>query len=456
MLFPVPRMVMRDGAGEIAADEAPANAPDPIPTRDERRRPREREDCRIEDRDLSTTEARPFAADSSSRRQVFDNAGVSRALAKHLAPPFVMAGVMPTAAGSPPRTKRHGIFSLAGTILLLATLALSATDSAGDRARARVRAEIDRLSRESAKLASGGGDSKATADQLAPVLESANRSQSAGRFYAALEGAGRVRVGLGAAAEMSGRSGKTAEEFDAFWSRTRADLAADRKSSGSSPSDLPAAVEALAQAAEGQVLVLADASRAYERVTGPEAGFYYLGQARSDADWAAFCRSLEIRRAAAPAPLRSIAPELARLQQRANAAFQPPLSIDRHPQFIRFNATLKLAGELEAQGRRAGALYEYLDAVQQLAAIAPAKRSASESLESARKRLAASPRDESLGLLFVERAEAAAGSPAGPAAAEAILGEVLPAYAEALAPGPPVAAPAAPAITITLVRWPYT
>jgi hypothetical protein len=364
-----------------------------------------------------------------------------------------MAGVMPTAAGSPPRTNGHGTFGRAGTILLLATLTLSATDSPGDRARARVRAELDRLSREAATAAAEGGDAKAMADPLAAILETAKRSQSAGRFYAALEGVGRVRVGLGAAAEMSGRSGKTAEEFDAIWNRTRSGLAeAERKSLGSSPSDLPAAVEALAQAAAGQVLVLADASRAYERVTGPQAGFYYLGQARSDADWAAFCRSLDVRRAAAPVPLRSIAPELARLQQRANAAFQPPLSIDRHPQFIRFNATAKLAGELEAQGRRAGALYEYLDAVQQLAAIAPSKQSASESIEVVRKRLADSPRDESLGLLFVERAEAASDSAAVPA----ILGEVLPAYAEALAPGPPVAAPAAPAITVTLVRWPYT
>jgi len=353
-----------------------------------------------------------------------------------------------------PRVTRAGAIGRAAAILVLAALTFSAAGSTGDSARARLRSEIDRLSRESAKLASAGGDSKETADQLAPVLESANRSLSAGRLYAALESAGRVRVAIGAAAEMSGRSGKTAEEFDAFWSRTRPALAAaDGKSRDSSPSELPAAVEALAEAADGQVVVLADASRAYARVTGPQAGFYYLGEARSDADWAAFCRSLEVRRAAAPAPLRSIAPELARLQQRADAAFQPPLSIDRHPQFIRFNAALKLAGELEARGRRDGALYEYLDAVQQLAAIAPGKKAAPESLESARRRLAASPRDESLGLLFVERAEAAAsGSPA----AEAILSEVLPAYAEALEAGTPAAAPASPAITVTLVRWPYT
>ena len=306
-------------------------------------------------------------------------------------------------------------------------------------------------------MAAAGGDAKERAAQSAAILESAKRSLSSGRFLAALEDLGRVRVRLSASAEASSHSGKTRDDFEAFWTGARAGLAeTDRKSPASAASALPAAVEALAQAAEGQTMILADASRAYERVTGPQAGFYYLGEARGDADWAAFCRSLEVRREGDPASLRSIAPELAVLQERASSVFQPPLSIDRHPQFIRFNATLKLAGELDAQGRRAGALYEYLDALQQLAAIAPAKKQPSESVESAARRLAASPRDESLGLLFVERAQNASGSPAGQGAVAAILGEVLPAYDAALAPSPALAAPAPPAVTVTLVRWPYT
>jgi hypothetical protein len=343
-----------------------------------------------------------------------------------------------------------------GAILLLVATTLSATGNTNGRAAARVGSELDRLSREAEAMAAAGGDAKDMAAQSTTTLESAKRSLSSGRFYAALEDLGRARVRLFAAG-ASGRSGKTGEAFDKFWTGERADLAeADRKSLAAAPSDLPAAVEALAQAAEGQTMVLADASRAYERVTGPQAGFYYLGEARGDADWAAFCRSLGLHVEAVRAPLRSIAPELAALQERAGAVFQPPLSIDRHPQFIRFNATLKLAGELDARGRRAGALYEYLDAVQQLAAIVPAKKAPAETIESASRRLAASTRDESLGLLFVERAQNASGAPAGQGAVAAILGEVLPAYAEALAPPPAAAAPPAPAIAVTLVRWPYT
>lgn len=345
----------------------------------------------------------------------------------------------------------------AAGILLLAAATISATDPPGDRARERVRNEIDTLARDVAVSAARGGDAKAMADQSAAILEGAKRSLSAGRLYAALEDLGRVRVRMAAAAAASRPSGGTPGDFDAFWTRTRASLAeADRKARGAPPPDLPAAVRAFAEAADGQTMILADASRAYGRVTGPKAGFYYLGEARGDADWAAFCRTLELRRESGPAPLRSIAPELAVLQERARAAFQPPLSIDRHPQFIRFNATLKLAGELDAQGRHAGALYEYLDAVQQLAAIVPARKGPAESIGNARRRLADSPRDESLGLLFVERAEAAAASPAAPAVAAAILGEVLPAYAAALAPHAPLVAPDASATAVTLVRWPYT
>jgi len=343
------------------------------------------------------------------------------------------------------------------TILLLAAATLSATGPSTDRAAARVGSELDRLSRETAAMAAAGGDANEMAAQSTAILESAKRSLSSGRFFAALEDLGRVRVRLSASAAASSHSGKTRDDFETFWTGARAGLAeADRKSLAAARSALPAAVEALAQAAEGQTMILADASRAYARVTGPRAGFYYFGEAQGDADWAAFCRSLELRFEGGPAPLRSIAPELAALQERANSVFQPPLSIDRHPQFIRFNATLKLAGELDTQGRRAGALYEYLDALQQLAAIAPARKDSAESIESAARQLALSPRDESLGLLFVERAQNASGSPSGQGAVAAILGEVLPAYREALAPPPAVAPAAAPAITVTLVRWPYT
>ena len=58
----------------------------------------------------------------------------------------------------------------------------------------------------------------------------------------------------------------------------------------------------------------------------------------------------------------SILPELLALQQKANAAFQPPRSIDLHPRFIALNSTIKLARELDASKSYAGALYQYLEA----------------------------------------------------------------------------------------------
>jgi hypothetical protein len=123
------------------------------------------------------------------------------------------------------------------------------------------------------------------------------------------------------------------------------------------------------------------------------------------------------------------------------------------------NAAVKTARELDASGLFAGAAYEYLRAVEGLAVLegSPGEADVRAEVAAARATLTASARDDSLGLLFVERAEAglAEGAAAGAASAAAIVRSVLPAYralAEAPAPSPADRA----AVTVTLVRWPYT
>jgi hypothetical protein len=68
--------------------------------------------------------------------------------------------------------------------------------------------------------------------------------------------------------------------------------------------------------------------------------------------------------------------------------------------------------------------------------------------------------DHSIGLLFVERAEAGLDTrtPAGVLAAAAVALDVLPRYFESIEPARavPAAGKAAPAATVTLVRWPFT
>jgi hypothetical protein len=62
-------------------------------------------------------------------------------------------------------------------------------------------------------------------------------------------------------------------------------------------------------------------------------------------------------------------PELVALQQKTNAAFQPPRSVEFHSRFIALNSTLKLAQELDARKFYAGSLYQYLEAVRHYAML---------------------------------------------------------------------------------------
>ncbi len=288
--------------------------------------------------------------------------------------------------------------------------------------------------------------------KIAALVAAVEREAVPGRAWSALERLREARR-FAAVAATSGKSGA----FEAQWSeaapRLRADLAARRGWDRAA-----AAARALGEAAEGTALPLLDASRAYAKVTSDEAGRYYLADARAAADFGAFCRTLPAAEKPAPA-WRSIAPELARLQEKVDAAFVPPRSIDRHSDFIRLNATLKTARELDASGSFAGAAYEYLRAIEALAVLGGSGGGADvrEAIAAARSTLEASPRDESLGLLFVERAESglSEGGDAGAASAAAIARSVLPAC-RALG-GPPAAAPAGiSSVTVTLVRWPYT
>ena len=168
-------------------------------------------------------------------------------------------------------------------------------------------------------------------------------------------------------------------------------------------------------------------------------------------------------------PLRSLAPELEALQEKTNAAFQPPRSIDMHPRFIVLNSTLKFARELDSAKAYAGALYQYLDAVRNFGMLDPtvpdaAKQAAlRNSVAEEMKKAAASKRDDSITQIFLERASGWLNKTDGAApssdewrAIQAIVEQVLPAYNAALKPAAPLQQRAGRTATLTLVRWPYT
>jgi hypothetical protein len=266
---------------------------------------------------------------------------------------------------------------------------------------------------------------------------------------------------LGRSAEVRHANGA----FEAEWKRLGEQLRGDLRTP---PPDAmagvaPALVRALGETALMQVRVYYDASLEYGRNTMPDAGLYYLGAAQAQRDLAALCRRMGApSRLEAPA-VRSLSPELDALERDLLAAYRPPASLDRHREFIQASATLKEAREQEAAGLRYGALLKYLQAVQRFAPLRPgASVPDAATLAAGVDAFAArlDPRvDHSLGLYFVEAARAdlaRATEKAPPAIAAAVVADVAPRYFAALGPAPAVPPRAAPRLTVTLVRWPYT
>jgi hypothetical protein len=360
-------------------------------------------------------------------------------------------------------------------LLLLAgilVLGISAGLAAGQDSASAVRAEIDRLQRAVNAKPAADPDWREARPEIAGALARARTALQAGRLYLSLEQLESARTSLRAleAAKEPGAGPGGLEGFKANWKKANVELAAtDAKPPAGAWDRVPAVFRALAETGAGQTKILLDASLSYGSVTSPGSGYYYLGQARAAAESARFYASLPASRPAAPLPLRSVQPELRQLQDRVVAAFKPPHSIEHHGDFIRLNATLKLAGELDAAHYYAGALYQYLDALQQfsrLELVAPdaAQRSAlAGSLAALRTRLRSAPQDSSIAELFLERAEAllgrGKGAPPDPDSwknAAVIANQVLPAYFEWQKAPPPQNQLASHPITVTLVRWPYT
>ena len=231
----------------------------------------------------------------------------------------------------------------------------------------------------------------------------------------------------------------------------------------------PAALRALSETAVGRSTPLLDGGRGFALSTKPADGLFYLGQAQGETAFAQFASSLSLPRNPEPFPLRSFLPELRALQVKTNAAFRPPRSVELHARFIALNSALKLAQELDAQRSYAGALYQYLEAARHFALLdAPAVEASAQAelknrLVAMRKRFSGSRRDDSIALLFLERASAQVAHPDGSPSsadewrsAQVTLERVLPAYLAAHKPAPTPRESSSKTVQLTLVRWPYT
>ena len=300
----------------------------------------------------------------------------------------------------------------------------------------------------------------------APALASAEEGLAKGRRSFALLRLGNVRTNL----EPGLHPATQAEPTDAELEKARAKLAPRFEPAAittlSRPAGTSALGRALAQASAMQGRETFDASLVYGRATEPRFGLYYLAQGVSYLDYAEFAAKAgaPLRSADARAPkLRSLAPEIRALRAEMLAAYKPPLSIDRHPEYIGASSATKEALEYDAAGLNEAALLRLLQAAVRFAPL----RHDLEPLDAAtlarktgewRERLAEPGVDHSIGKLFLEVAagDADTARTGDAAVASAVVVDVMPRYFAALAPAPPVAATRPPEVTVTLVRWPYT
>jgi hypothetical protein len=295
------------------------------------------------------------------------------------------------------------------------------------------------------------------------------QAMAGGRRFLALQRLAAVRPDLDAAVYLLGlppADRKSDAAFEEAWKRAGKELAPDLKTLAPGVLDgvAPAALRGVAEGALPQVKVFYEASLEYERNTMPDSGFYYLGAAKGQRDFAAFCRGLSQPSGRSAPPLRSIGGELDALEDEILAAYKPPASIDRHREFITASATLKEARELDAAGLRYGAMVRYLQSALRAAPLT-GKGPVLTREEAARRVEEWKPRvvspggvDQSLAQIFLEAAEAdlATASSEPPVQASAVVTDVLPRYFAALEAAKPRPARPDAKVTVTLVRWPYT
>ncbi|HYX54258.1 MAG TPA: hypothetical protein VE783_12455, partial [Candidatus Limnocylindrales bacterium] len=258
--------------------------------------------------------------------------------------------------------------------------------------------------------------------------------------------------------------------FETEWNKASLELTSlDEKARQRNWSGAPVAMRALAEVAQGRVTPLLEGSRGFATSTKPADGLLYMGEATGQAEFSSFLYGLNVPCKGEALALRSYLPELQRLQQKVNAAFVPPKSIEMHPRFIALNSTLKLGQELDSSRSYAGALYAYLEATRHFGMLdtpvpdADKLKKLRAAVAEKLKALASSQQDESMQQLFLQRAQnylahddASKSQDDELKAAAVIVEQVLPAYAAALKPAAPVMRAPAKTVDITLVRWPYT
>jgi hypothetical protein len=290
---------------------------------------------------------------------------------------------------------------------------------------------------------------KASSDaRVRDMLKGASGALDAGRTWLALE---RLAQAMDFAAGV--RASEAPEGlFEERWKAADAEVrTVDRR-----PIAGPAAVQALREVALARTAPLLDGARGFAAATGPKDGLFYLGQAIGEADFARFLSRLPLDSERRWKP-RSMLTELMAIQEKANAAFRPPASIDQHPRFIALNSAIKFGRELDGARSYHGALLQYLESVRQFGMLDRAPVAEGERAKVLARLKAVKP-EESIAALLAQRGLAWAehGDPDEWRAAAVIGEQVLPAYAAAMKGPARMTRQSGKTVEVTLVRWPYT
>jgi hypothetical protein len=352
---------------------------------------------------------------------------------------------------------------------MLALVAVAATGDRAGTSKDPLAAEIERWSNYlQTHQGAGDPDWPQVKQATLPLIDTAKQALRDGRRMWALQRLTAAEGYLAASQYVGNHSEgelKSAAALETEWHRVGGVLGADlgKPSPAALQGVQPAAVRAIGEAALPQVKIYYDASLDFARNTMAESGYFYLGSALGQRDVVELCRKISEPSPGAPPPLRSLAPDLDRFEAEILAAYRPPAAIEKHDQFIVASGALKEARELDAAGLRYGALLRYLQAAVRFAPLRPAGKpldpaALEKQLQDFHGRLSRR-RDDSIGRLFLEIAEADSQSAAPGKAAEtavAIVQDVLPRYFTALEPARPEAPKPLSEVTVTLVRWPYT
>jgi hypothetical protein len=293
---------------------------------------------------------------------------------------------------------------------------------------------------------------------VTPALTSADDALAKGRRSLALLRLGSVRSNLQPG--LATRADVTYQDIDAERAKLAPRFAPAAIAAVANAKNTSALGRAFAQSSAMQARETFDASLVYGRATEPLFGDYYLQQGVAYLDYAEFAAKAAASLGQGKAPtLRSLAPDIHRLRDEMLAAYRPPLSIDRHSEFIGASSATKEALEYDAAGDHEAALLRYLQAAVRFASLRadlkPLDKAAlAAQMDKARKDLADSRTDHSIGTLFLEVAESDGDSTR--TIASAVVEDVLPRYFAALQPARAVETRQPPELTVTLVRWPYT